>query len=405
MIAAMLKVMVLGVCRDRGALAMAFVLPPLIFVVFAAIFSGTSGTEMRLKVAVVDEVRSDETTRLMDAIANEPSLRMHALANQSQQSLREAVAYGNADVGLIIAGALTQDGEQSPIVIVADAGRSMAGPILSGHVQRLIASQLPGVALRRLIPSVDMLSGGLTSQQRAQLISSTDEMNTADNSKSITVGESGAGLFRMEVLDGRGNVTVSYYAGAVAVMFLLFSAMQGAASLIEERSSGIMDRLAVGAAGTDVVVASKFLFLTLQGLLQVGLIFVIAWIVYDVALLPHLMPWLATTVFASAAAAGLALFMASACTSRQQANTISSFLVLVASAVGGSMVPRFMMPPWLQDIGWLTPNAWAIEAYQGALWRGENTWALLTFLWPLALVAVVSLLCAFALSRYRLRLG
>ena len=44
-------------------------------------------------------------------------------------------------------------------------------------------------------------------------------------------------------------------------------------------------------------------------------------------------------------------------------------LILVLAAIGGSMVPRFLMPAWLQTVGWFTPHAWVIDAYQGILWR------------------------------------
>ncbi|WP_169054087.1 ABC transporter permease [Nitratireductor sp. XY-223] len=402
MTGAILKVMVLGLLRDRGAFAMAFILPPLIFVIFAAIFSGTSGDEMRLKVAVLDDIGTVETKMLIAAIDAEPALRLHEREFDDEQSLRDAVLASTADVGLIIRGQLYGEEGEAPVLVIADAGRAMTGPILAGHVQRLVARELPGVSMRRVAPTIDAMAGGLSPQQQAQLDSAIDAMGNEGSAD-----ESGDGaLVSVETIAGRGGgVTVSYYAGAVAVMFLLFSAMQGAATLIEERTSGIIDRIAVGRAGTDVIVLAKFLFLTIQGIFQVSLIFLVAWLAYGVDVPSHFLAWLATTVLAATAAAGLALAMASACVSRQQANTISSFLVLVASAVGGSMVPRFMMPPWLQEIGWYTPNAWAIEAYQGALWRGVSLQALLPTFWPLALTALAGLAAALILSRLRLRLA
>lgn len=402
MIGAVLRVMVLGLVRDRGAFAMAFLLPPLIFVIFAAIFSGTSGDEMRLKVAIVDEVGSRQTQTLVSAIGREPALRLHPLAVADERNLRQSVLAGTADVGLIIREELAGQSDHPPILVIADAGRAMTGPILSGHVQRLVASQLPGVTMRRVAPAVEELAGGLSPQQSAALNAGIEALDESEEG----TAEPDNALVLVESLAGRGGgATVSYYAGAVAVMFLLFSAMQGAATLIEERTSGIVDRLAVGPAGTDVIVVAKFFFLTLQGLVQVTLIFLVAWLAYGVDVPGRFLPWFVTTLLAAAAAAGLALVMASACTTKQQANTISSFLVLVASAIGGSMVPRFMMPPWLQEIGWFTPNAWAIEAYHGALWRGETIGQLLPSFWPLALAAIIGLLAALILSRYRLRLG
>jgi ABC-2 type transport system permease protein len=87
------------------------------------------------------------------------------------------------------------------------------------------------------------------------------------------------------------------------------------------------------------------------------------------------------------------------CTTRAQANTLASFLVLIVSAIGGSMVPRFLMPQWLQSLGWWTPNAWAIEAYYGGLWRGQGAATLVQPWMVLAAVALVSFVAAHWAAR------
>jgi len=401
MILAMLKVMALSLIRDRGALAMAFLLPPTIFVIFAAIFSGTSGDELRLQVAYGSEITSDTASRFETAIRNEPSLRVLADSLASEQAVRTAVAQGEADVGLVLRGDLALSGDVSPVLVIVDPGKLMGGAIVSGQVQRVLSGSLADIGVARMAPSIESLVGGFTPQQSAQLAAAIDQMAAEPAAET----ESGA-VVASETLQGRSGsgATVTYYAGAVAILFLLFSAMQGAATLIEERNSGIVDRLAVGPAGTDVVVIGKFLFLTLQGTLQVALIFVVAAFAYQVDVVGVLPVWLLITVLSASAAAGLGLAVASACRTKQQAQTVSTFAVLVFSAIGGSMVPRFMMPPWLQDIGWYTPNAWAIEAYQGVLWRDETLTNLTASFLPLAGLGVLGVLVAVLVSRWRLRL-
>jgi ABC-2 type transport system permease protein len=399
-ILAMLKVMALSLIRDRGALAMAFLLPPTIFVIFAAIFSGTSGDELRLKLAYGSAVASDVATRFETAIRAEPSLRVLPETSNSVDAVRERVQQGEADVGLVLRDDLAGTGD-SPVLVLVDPGKLMGGAIVAGQVQRILAGTLADVGVKRMAPSIEALVGGFTPQQNAQLDAALTQM--AEDPAST---DESTGVVAQETLQGRSGsgATVTYYAGAVAILFLLFSAMQGAATLIEERNSGIVDRLAVGPSGTDVVVIGKFLFLTLQGTLQVALIFVVAALAYNVDVLGRLPVWLLITVLSSAAAAGLGLAVASACTTKQQAQTVSTFVVLVFSAIGGSMVPRFMMPPWLQDIGWYTPNAWAIEAYHGVLWRDETLTDLTASFLPLAGLALVGVLVAVLVSRWRLRL-
>ena len=191
---------------------------------------------------------------------------------------------------------------------------------------------------------------------------------------------------------------VSYYAGAVAILFLLFAAMQGAISLIDERNSGIVDRLVAGPGGYTVVVVGKGLFLTLQGLAQAGLIFAVAWWLYGIDWFGRFGLWLVTAVLAAAVAAWLGLLLASFCRTRQQAQTASAFVVLILSAIGGSMMPRFLMPGWLRELGWFTPNAWVIESWHGIFWRGEGPAELAAGWGVLLAIAVAAMLISVWLA-------
>jgi ABC-2 type transport system permease protein len=208
-------------------------------------------------------------------------------------------------------------------------------------------------------------------------------------------------LFEREEVAGRSARYnhVAYYAGAIAILFLLFSAVHGAITLFEETESGVVDRILAGPGHMGVLVNGKFLFLVAQGFVQITVIFVVAWILYDVDLPGHLLTWAVTTLAASGMAAGMALVVATACGTRRQAQTLSNVAILVLSALGGSMVPRFLMPELLQDIGWITPNTWALEAYTAIFWRDQPVAALLVPWIVLAAAAVLGLAISRRLAR------
>ena len=79
-------------------------------------------------------------------------------------------------------------------------------------------------------------------------------------------------------------------------------------------------------------------------------------------------------------------------------------MVLISSVVGGSMVPRFFMPPWLRDLGWFTPNTWALEAYSAVFWRDAALGEVYLPCGLLLMLGLTSLLSAqwFAARRARL---
>ena len=374
MIATVFRIMALSLWRDRGALVLAFVLPPLMFFVFAEVFSG-GGDDLELVVAVADEVGSPRTSRIAEAVAALEGVEARTLPGRT--ALVEAVRGAEVDAGIWIRAEPGDDLDaEPPLVVVGDSGRALAAAVLSGRLQDLLQRGFPELGVARAAALVDVLAGPYSAEQREAIDETLraleDEPGALDGDGDGVAGETG--LVARELLAGgrrADDAGVSYYAGAVAILFLLFAAMQGAVTLTEERSSGIVDRLVAAPGGIPVIVLGKGLFLTVQGLLQAGLIFACAWLVYGVDLPGRFGPWLVTALAAAAAAAGLGLLLASLSRSRQQAQTASAFVVLILSAIGGSMMPRFLMPGWLRELGWLTPNAWAIDAWQGLFWRGE----------------------------------
>ncbi|ANY84113.1 ABC transporter (plasmid) [Microvirga ossetica] len=389
------RVMYLSLIRDRAALAMAFVLPPLVFIIFATIFVSATGAELRLHVGLLDMVRTGSSQRLVAALAAEPGIRM-TQTNGALEDLRNLVRGGMVDVGIALQSDLeTQSGQgPPPILVVEDAARALAVPIVIGHVQKAINEHLPDVALGRILADVET-AGAITKEERAFL----DQAFRAQSEERRGSGFAFAALFSREAATGIGVAggPVTYYAGAIAAVFLLFAAMQGAATIVEERQSGIIERLMIAPGGHAKLIAGKFVFLLVQGIVQASIIFGFAWLLYGVDVVGSFRAWLASCVVVSAMAAGLSLALCSLCTSTHQIQIMSSFGVLLLSAVGGSMVPRFLMPEWLQQIGWFTPNAWAIEAFQDALQPGPVEPDLITAWAVLSAVTLMSLLIALGL--------
>lgn len=408
MMIAILRVMLLALLRDRGALVMAFVLPPAIYVIFASIFAGTTGDQLRLRVVVLDEVQSAVTQRLAEAVSNEPTFRRPERTPASRADLERMVQQDEADVGILLRGDPRREntGGLAPLVVIGDSAKAVGTPIVAGQLQRLFAEKLPDAAYARVFADIERRFVVLEPAQKARVNATLEAIRkqaTAGGAAPATKDGGSALVEQVSVASAAGGVAaaVVYYAGAVAMMFLMFSSIQSSMVLIDERQNGILDRLLSGRGRLGALLGGKFLFLLLQGALQVTVIFLVAKFAYGVDFTARWLEWGALTLTASAAAASFGLLLSATCRTREQAQTLSNFTVLVLSALGGSMVPRFLMPTWLQSLSAVMPNAWVIDGYHGLLWRNAGPEQIITPVALLAGLAVVLFSAAWLLLRVR----
>lgn len=387
---AIFRVMALGLWRDRGALLLAFALPSLVFAIFASIFSGATDGDLHLRVGLVVETEDPVLQDFAQYLTQTEDVEITALPDSSRAQLLEQVRQGNFDTAVIIHGQLETN--TSPLfTIISEPTRELAALSLQGWLRQSLALEQPQVLVQRLAQSTEALVDGFSPEQQARLDAALGA--TAREPGNAAAEDS---LIELQPVYGQTSASISglsgiaYYAGATTILFLLFSAVNAGMVSLEERQNGISERLLMSKAAHSRLLLGRFLFLLSLGFLQASVIFLVARFGFGLEIESALAKVIVMVLACAAASAGLALFLLSLCRTTQQATTFSSFFVLIISSLGGSMVPRFMMPDWLQTVSLFTPNAWAIEGFYGALIRGDS-WAQLAQ--PGGILAAVALVC------------
>lgn len=101
----------------------------------------------------------------------------------------------------------------------------------------------------------------------------------------------------------------------------------------------------------------------------------------------------------SIAAITLALLIATVVNTVEQATTIGGLINLILAALGGIMVPTFVMPAMMQDVAKFSPMNWGLEGYLVILLRGGDFSDILPEIMKLSLLSIV--MFGIAIVSYR----
>ena len=200
---------------------------------------------------------------------------------------------------------------------------------------------------------------------------------------------------RTVVGENKNNPSLSFEAAAIGVMFLLFTASGSAGALLDEAESGALDRVLSSRVNMNGLLAGKLVFNILLAFTQLTVMFLWAWAVFKIDFFSHIPGFVVMGLVTSFAVAAFGMLLASICRTRAQLGALSTLLILIMSAIGGSMFPRFLMPEAMQNAGLWTINAWAIDGFEKVFWRDLPV----TALWQQVSVLLAIGIVLFALAR------
>jgi ABC-2 type transport system permease protein len=418
MIGTLLRIFWIHLRRDRVVWLLTFIVPVAFFSIFAIIFSGQGkGSTPTVHVAVVDEDGSDFSKKLVQALEKDKSLRVttspegdssSSTVTLTRTDAEALVRNGKVAAAIILPHGLGRSfpsfsGNRPTVEILADTSDPVAPQMLSGMLQGLVMTAAPEAMLKGGMGELKKWGGPLTPDQQ-KAIDQAEQFMKQPRSDEGAGGAAGNGLLAVKVVDvlgqGKANPVIAFYAAATAVMFLLFTGANAAGgSLLEEVDSGTLDRLLSSNLTMTQLLAGKWLSVVLLGLLQITVMFIWGWLMFHLELWSHVPGFLVMTIVTAAAAAAFGILLGTLCRTRGQLTGVSTTVILLMSAVGGSMFPRFAMSEGLQKAGLFTFNAWALDGYQKVFWRDAPVWELWPQVLVLAAMTGVFLVVARSLAR------
>jgi ABC-2 type transport system permease protein len=397
------------------------------FSIFAVIFGGRRDTTPKISVIVVDEDRSAASLKLIQGLRAESALDVLTKpesennaepADYTAATAEGAVKAGKAPLALVIPRGFGENpiafGPAPPghssataIQMLKDSSDMVAPQMMFGLLQKVAMTSMPDVMAEQGWKYMDEYAGGFTPEQREKIQAGLEHLRRRESEQQTKPAQAGgtddsSGNFsllavktRDVVGENKKNPMVAFYAAAIGVMFLMFTASGASGSLLDEAESGALDRVLSTRITMGTLLGGKLLFCALLAFTQLTVMFVWAWLVFQLDFIPHLAGFVVMGLSTAFAVGAFGMLLASLCRTRAQLGALSTLVILIMSSIGGSMFPRYLMPPAMQKAGLLTINAWAIDGFTKVFWRDEP----LSHLWPQVAVLLAVGLVLFAIAR------
>ena len=350
--------------HDQRSVILTFLLPVILITLFAFAYGSIGSFDGRsepvdLLVADLDRTRSSK-----NIIYKIDSLEDIRIIVSDVNKSKELVIKGEYACALIIFEGFQDSleaGHSGPIELVYDRSREMEIGILQQNVMSILMSATGEIIVKKSIEKY-------LQDQFPDIDKGTSDniLRTAINDNNNTIA------IKWTSVVGEKNDTKLGLIQAVAgtaILMLLFSVAGVRTSILEEKENGTINRLLYSPLKGSTILYSKMLFAFFISILQLTAMFLFAWLILSMDMSVNIPGLIFMIIATSFAVSSLGIFLAAVVKTRQQAQNLSTIIILVMSAIGGSMIPLFVMPTILQKIALLSVNYWGIQGFYDLFWR------------------------------------
>jgi ABC-2 type transport system permease protein len=368
------------VLKDKGVLAVYFLMPLLFASLLGMAFGNAGNEEKTIEIAVllVNQDGGSYGQMLADGLKGAKVLVVEEMSDAVEADQR--VASGDAPAAVIIPAGLSaaiDGGQPAEVTIIKDPTQQEAASIVAGIANQAMAEIGVLGELRYGIHAVlaqaadyDQAPPELVQAIEAQTLGVmwTQVQQMRQNPVIAVQGEAVAGAEELQPWD-----PITFYVPGFAVAFAFFLIGQMAATLLREKEGGTFRRLMSSPMSRGSIIGGKMLAYVIVVFLQVIVLFGVGYALFKMPLGESPLAMLLLTLALALASSSLGMLLGALCTSSKQADGLGMILGFVLMVLGGTIFPLFRAGGFMGILSRLTPNAWGIEGYMGLV---ADNWTL-----------------------------
>jgi ABC-2 type transport system permease protein len=368
---------ILQLSKDRGSLAMMFLLPLLLGAMMGAanLTMGDDGDEaiILLHVNLVNQDSGAFGTEVTKAIKEIDELDVEVYSTVAEAEA--PVAEGEAAAAIIIPASFTADiNAYSPtsIEVIVDPGQPESASIVTGIMKQVVDEVTiwgeVQYGIRTILEESGVLAGAGEEQQRAVGAQTLGVIMTAlgEMRRTPAIGVVSEDLEGVKSENWVSTFFALMFPG-FAVMFIFINVTWSSSSLLTEREVGTLRRLLAAPLQQGSVIAGKMLAYTLLACTQVVVLFSVASIGFGMPLGQSPLGLVVHTIVVGMTSAAMGMMVAALAKSASQAGNIGIILGLILAAIGGCISmsgdPVFRGEGFMGTLAKITPHAHAMDAY------------------------------------------